>query len=148
MSATQKARSTRQPLVNRVVTWLLRSPASRLVDRSLVLLAVTGHRSGRTYTFPVQYARLGESLWVYVGDGADKTWWRNLTSPAPVQVLLRRTVHTGTAQAFCGRQHPEEVGEGLRRYRARYPRLAQRLRATDAETVMVRVDLQPARPRE
>lgn len=125
---------------------MLRSPGSRLVDRSLALLSVTGRRSGRAYTFPVQYARHGDCLWISVGDGADKTWWRNLTNRAPVQVLLRRTVHDATAQAFRGREHPQQVAEGLGHYRARYPRAARRLGPADAETVMVRIDLHPGSP--
>lgn len=131
--------------MNRWLTWLLRAQVSRLVDRSLVLLSVTGRRSGRVSTFPVQYARHGDALWIYVGDGAEKTWWRNLTSRAPVQVLLRRAVHEGMAQAFRGRRRPQEVGEGLRDYRARYPREVRRV-ASEADVVMVRVDLRPDSP--
>jgi deazaflavin-dependent oxidoreductase (nitroreductase family) len=132
--------------VNRLLTWLLQTPGSRLVDRSLALLAVTGRRSGRSYTFPVQYARHGDTLWICVGDGAEKTWWRNLTSPSPVHVLLRRTLCAGTAQALQARMEPEEVAEGLRHYRARYPKMVRRLAPADMNTVMVRVDLDPDKP--
>jgi NADPH:quinone reductase len=132
--------------VNRLLTWLLQSPGSRLVDPSIALLTVTGRRTGRSYTFPVQYARHDDKLWIYVGDGADKTWWRNLTSPALVHVLLRRTMNVGTAQALQGPIASEAVAEGLRHYRARYPKMARRSGLPDTDTVLVRVDLHPDRP--
>ena len=131
--------------MNRWLTWLLRAQVSRLVDRSLVLLSVTGRRSGRVYTFPVQYAPARRCAVDLRRRWCRETWWRNLTSRTPVQVLLRRAVHEGMAQAFRGRRRPQEVGEGLRDYRARYPREVRRV-ASEADVVMVRVDLRPDSP--
>lgn len=90
-------------------------------ERSLVLLSVTGRRGGRVYTFPVQYARHGDALWIYVAAGAERAWWRNLTSRAPVQVLLRGAVQEGMARASCGRGRPQQVGRGCTTT-APYPR--------------------------
>jgi hypothetical protein len=85
MSATLTAQS---PPLNRVISRLLRSPLHRLLDRWLLLLTVSGRRTGRAYTLPVQYARRGDALYVLPGRAAQKTWWRNLRGGAPVLLHL------------------------------------------------------------
>jgi deazaflavin-dependent oxidoreductase (nitroreductase family) len=149
----ERAATSQPPLVNRVMARLLRSPLSRLVDRGVMLLTVNGRRTGHVYTFPVQYVEDGTVLWVYVGDDAVKTWWRNLLGGAKVQVLLRRSIHTGTAVALRQADDPELVAQGLRRYNQRFPRTARRLgiptddprqpRDGAANMVMVRIELAP-----
>jgi deazaflavin-dependent oxidoreductase (nitroreductase family) len=142
------------PWVNRLLVWLLRSPLSRLVDRGLMLLTVTGRRTERTYTFPVQYVEDGGVLWLYAGNGEAKTWWRNLVGGADVEVLLRRRVHPATAIAFTHTDAPELIEDGLRRYVDRFPATSRRLGIADggsldsgqtvAGTVIVQVELNEA----
>jgi hypothetical protein len=149
----ERAATSQPPLVNRLMARLLRSPLSRLVDRGVMLLTVNGQRTGHAYTFPVQYVEDGTVLWVYVGDDAVKTWWRNLLGGAEVQVLLRRRIQAGVAVALRHGDEPELVQEGLHRYSQRFPRTARRLGIpTDVErrlsegasdTVMVRIELTP-----
>jgi len=74
-------------LVNPVVGTLLRSPVHRLASRRLILLTVTGRRSGVDHTFPVGYRRTGDQLLVEVGWPERKVWWRNLDTPSPVWVV-------------------------------------------------------------
>jgi len=74
--------------LNPLVVWLLRSPLHRLVDGGLMLVTVTGRRSGRRYTIPVGYQRDGELLHVVVSKARRKQWWRNFRTPAPLEVLL------------------------------------------------------------
>src|SRR5687767_12317116 len=93
-------------VVNTLMTGMLRSGLSRLVDRGIMLLTVFGRRTGRRYTFPVQYVEDGETLWVMSGAGAEKTWWRNAVGGAPVEVLLRRRVRHGRAAAFTHADDP------------------------------------------
>jgi hypothetical protein len=126
---------------------VLRSPFSRLVDRGLMLVTVSGRHSGRPYTLPVQYVQDGRTLWVYAG-GAGKTWWRNLIGGADIFVLLRRRTYVGWATAHTADTGRDIVQEGLRRYVDRFPRLAQRLSITPdrrdraiSDTVMVRISL-------
>lgn len=149
------------PWVNRILVRLLRSPLSRLIDGGLMLLTVTGRRTGRTFTFPVQYVADGRALWVYAGGNDAKTWWRNLVNGADVEVLLRRRVYPATAIAVTPAEAPELVEEGLRRYVDRFPATSRRLgiatgnrlafEQAAATTVIVRIELQdtaevPARP--
>jgi hypothetical protein len=64
MSARQITKTRgKQPRLNRAMSRLVRSPFSRLVDRSILLLTMCGRRSGQPYTFPVQYVQRGEVVW-------------------------------------------------------------------------------------
>ncbi len=139
---------------------LLRSPFSRLVDGGIVLLTVTGRRTGRRFSFPVQYVEQGGTLWIMSGAGPEKTWWRNLVGGAQVQVLLRRHPYEGTAEVATYEEDPATVKEGVRRYSARFPKSAHKLRIDDPaafdahvrNSVIVRIDprpvskVRPARP--
>jgi deazaflavin-dependent oxidoreductase (nitroreductase family) len=75
--------------LNPLVVALLRSPLHRVLGGGLMLLTVTGRRSGRRYTIPVGYQRDGDALHVLVSKARRKQWWRNFRDPAPVEVELR-----------------------------------------------------------
>jgi carbon monoxide dehydrogenase subunit G len=83
--------------LNPAVAWLLRSPLHALVDRGLMLITVTGRRTGKRYTIPVGYQRDGDTLRVLVSKARRKKWWRNYLDPRPVEVLLRGEALKGTA---------------------------------------------------
>jgi deazaflavin-dependent oxidoreductase (nitroreductase family) len=84
--------------VNPVVEWLLRSPLHAALDGGLMLITVTGRRSGRRYTIPVGYQRDGDSLRVLVSKASRKQWWRNYRSARPIEVLLRGETRRGEAR--------------------------------------------------
>lgn len=88
-------------IANPFVTLILRSPLHGLLSRSLLLMTVTGRRSGRLLTFPVQYVGRGDDLLVV--SKASRRWWRNLEGGAPVTVLLRGTTREGFAEVKPGR---------------------------------------------
>lgn len=79
-----------QALLNRVgnplTIWLLRSPLHGLLSRSIMLVTVTGRRSGTRFTVPVNYRRDGDRLDVV--SWRRRRWWRNLGLGAPVIVRL------------------------------------------------------------
>src|SRR5206468_12338216 len=52
--------------LNPVVAWLLRSPLHPLLSGALMLLQVTGRRTGRRYWIPVGYQRDGSTITVLV----------------------------------------------------------------------------------
>jgi len=87
--------------LNPLVAWLLRSPLHRLLDGGLMLITVTGRRSGRRYTIPVGYQRDGDVLHVLVSKARRKQWWRNYREPAPVEVQLRGERWRGTARVVA-----------------------------------------------
>jgi len=141
----------RNRVANPIVRLLLRSPLHPLLSGAVLLLTYTGRRSGRRYTIPVQYARTDRRVVIWPADHQRKRWWRNLSSPAPVELRIRgRTVH-GTAQAVT--DDHDAIQDTLTTYLQRFPRAARALaldsgspdtlRGAD-RTVVVRVDLDPA----
>jgi len=106
--------------LNSVVIWVLRSPFHYPLSLGLMLLTVTGRRSGRRYTIPVGYQRSGESFVVLVSKARRKRWWRNYLTPGPVELRVRGQTLGG--QACCVPSGSEEFREALdstfRRYSA------------------------------
>ncbi len=84
--------------LNPLVAWVLRSPLHPLLSRGIVLLRVTGRRTGRRYWIPVGYQRAGDTLTVLVSRARRKQWWRNYREPGRVEVLLRGRTVEGRAQ--------------------------------------------------
>jgi hypothetical protein len=85
---------------NRVVRWLLQSPAHGVVSGRLALITVTGRRSGRRFTFPVGYRQDGDEVTIGVEWPDRKVWWRNLRGAgAPVSLKLRGAEREGHAMA-------------------------------------------------
>jgi len=80
--------------LNPLVAWVLRSPLHPVLDRVLLMLRVTGRRTGRQYWIPVGYQRDGDTITVLVSKAPRKQWWRNYREPGPADVLLHgRTLH-------------------------------------------------------
>jgi deazaflavin-dependent oxidoreductase (nitroreductase family) len=78
------------------MSWVLRSPLHGLLSKGMLLITVTGRKTGKKYTTPVGYYRAGEDLWVLTS--RDRTWWRNLRGGAKVDLLLRRDPVTAFAE--------------------------------------------------
>jgi deazaflavin-dependent oxidoreductase (nitroreductase family) len=76
-----------QKLSNPFVTFLLRSPLHGLAGKNMVLITVTGRKSGKQYTTPVSSIRDGEALLII--SLKDRTWWKNLQGGAQVTVSLQ-----------------------------------------------------------
>jgi F420H(2)-dependent quinone reductase len=87
---------------NRAVALLLRSRLHPLVSRRLMLISVTGRRTGRQHSFPVAYQESAQLLTIPVLWPERKLWWRNLLDGAPVQLRLRGEHRTGQAHARVG----------------------------------------------
>lgn len=91
-------------VMNPIVTTLLRSPLHRAVSRNLMLLHVTGTKTGRMYVVPVGRHEVNGRLLVSAG-GA---WRRNLKNGADLDVTLdgrRRPAHGVLVE------DPQEVAE-------------------------------------
>lgn len=72
---------------NTLMMWLLRSPFHGIIDKDSMLVTVTGKKSGKAYTTPVNYSREQDMLTVI--SQRDRTWWRNLRGGRPVKIHLR-----------------------------------------------------------
>lgn len=71
---------------NDFMAWVLRSPAYGFLS-GMMLITVTGRKTGKKYTLPVEYFEEDGFLWVVTN--RDRTWWRNLRHGAEVELLLR-----------------------------------------------------------
>lgn len=81
---------------NYFISWVLRSPLHGMLSNGMMLLTVTGRRTGKTYTTPVGYYEAGGYFWVLTS--RDRTWWKNLQGGAHVKLLLKRKLVTGYAE--------------------------------------------------
>jgi deazaflavin-dependent oxidoreductase (nitroreductase family) len=80
---------------NDFMAWVLRSPFHGMLSNGMMLITVTGRKSGKTYTTPVGYYEEGGYLWIVTS--RDRKWWRNLQGGAKVDLLLKRKPVTGIA---------------------------------------------------
>ena len=86
--------------VNHLVKAILRSPAHGVLSDRLVVMTVTGRRTGKQHSFPCAYSEHGPDLLrIHIDWPEKKVWWRNLKQPAPVSVRLRGAERSGTGQA-------------------------------------------------
>jgi hypothetical protein len=84
--------------LNPLFRWLLRAPVlHHLVSPGLLLLTVTGRRTGRRYDLPVGYRRSGNDLVVLVSKARRKQWWRNYLEERPIELRLRGAARSGRA---------------------------------------------------
>jgi deazaflavin-dependent oxidoreductase (nitroreductase family) len=81
---------------NDFMSWVLRSPFHGMLSNGMMLITVTGRRTGKKYTTPVEYYRQNSELWVLTQ--RDRTWWRNLRGGAEVGLLLKRKPVTAFAE--------------------------------------------------
>lgn len=121
-------------VANPVVSAVLRSSLHRLLSGSLLLLTYTRRRDGTERTIPVQYVERDETLVAFAGRAAEKVWWRNLRSGAPVRLRLHGSVRTGLAAAVTGDHEAIAAARGA--YLERFPRA----RTTDAVLVRITLD--------
>jgi deazaflavin-dependent oxidoreductase (nitroreductase family) len=84
--------------LNPLIVGILRSPLHGLLSGGLMLLTVTGRRSGRRYTFPVGYQRHGDEIIVMVSEARRKSWWRNFAESGPVELRVRGRSLSGEAR--------------------------------------------------
>lgn len=55
----------------------------------LIIVTVTGRRTGRRYTIPLGYQIYGDRIITLVSKARRKNWWRNYLDPAPVEIVLK-----------------------------------------------------------
>jgi hypothetical protein len=140
--------------LNPLVAWVLRSPLHPVLDRVLLMLRVTGRRTGRQYWIPVGYQRDGDTITVLVSKAPRKQWWRNYRDPGPADVLLHgRTLHGRAHVLSTGSTAFREAIErtfrrvpGLgRQFGIRYDRLTgltpAQCQTVAANAVVVSIDL-------
>lgn len=101
---------------NDFMSWVLRSPFHGMLSKSMMLTTVTGCKTGKRYTTPVEYYDQGGYLWVITS--RDRKWWRNIRGGAEVGLLLKRKSVTAFAETILDEA---EVEAQLREYVQRMP---------------------------
>ena len=136
---------------NPMMVWLLKSPLHGMISRGVMLVSVTGRKSGKMISTPTNYLRDGTTLWVI--SWRDRKWWRNLRGGAKVRVLLAGRSVEGRGQVI---EDEVAVAHSLFDYYRRVPQYAKYVKigmdtaglpiSADCERVassmvMVRIDL-------
>ena len=136
---------------NDFVALALRSPLHAVLGATM-LITVTGRKSGRRVTLPVNYNRVGNIVWVI--SNRDRTWWRNLVGGAEVGLHMNGHDLTAFGEAIVDEA---AVAAQLLEYARRLPGSArylglrvdngvvnsEDLARVSKERLFVRVCLQP-----
>ncbi len=81
---------------NDFMTWILRSSVHGVLSNGMMLLTVSGRKTGKKYTTPVGCYEENGYLWVITS--RDRTWWKNLKGGAGVDLLIKRKPVKGFAE--------------------------------------------------
>jgi deazaflavin-dependent oxidoreductase (nitroreductase family) len=106
-----------QKLYNPFVIWLLRSPLHNLMDKSTILITITGRKSGKNYTIPVSFIRDGDTLLVI--SQKEHTWWKNLRGGTQVTLLMQGHTLKARGETFTD---TETVANKLLKFLQQFPR--------------------------
>ena len=89
------------PLVNAPVAAIANSRRfGGLVNRNITMLSYTGRRSGRRFSTPVAYRRIGDEITINANLPETKTWWRNFVGDGgPITLQINGTERAGRAVA-------------------------------------------------
>tara|TARA_B100001939_G_C16886768_1_gene593443 strand:+ start:702 stop:1145 length:444 start_codon:yes stop_codon:yes gene_type:complete len=74
--------------INPIMIFILRSPLHFLVSHSVLVLYVTGAKTGKQYFIPVSFFEHSKGLLTCVTDKPN-IWWRNLTSIDEIKILFK-----------------------------------------------------------
>jgi F420H(2)-dependent quinone reductase len=96
---------------NDFMAWILRLPFHGMLSKGMMLLTVTGRKTGKAYTIPVGYYEEGGYLWVITS--RNRTWWRNSNGGAKVELLLKHAI-------VCGHAETELNGSAVNEYMKEY----------------------------
>jgi len=91
---------------NDFMAWVLRSPFHGVLSNGMMLITISGRKTGKKYTTPVGYYEEDGYLWVITS--RDRTWWKNLRSGTDVSLLLKRKPVTAHAELELDAKAVEE----------------------------------------
>lgn len=105
---------------NPMMVWLLKSPFHFFISKNMLLVTVTGRKSGRQISTPTNYLRDGNTLWVI--SWRDRNWWKNLRGGANVRLLLAGRNVEGSGEVF---EDENSVAQSLFEYYSKAPQVAK-----------------------
>ena len=77
---------------------ILRSPLHSIMSNSVLLVNYTGHKSGKSYSVPVNYVHDGADLLIL--SNRDRVWWRSLRAERACSITLKRQELNTTATVY------------------------------------------------
>jgi deazaflavin-dependent oxidoreductase (nitroreductase family) len=86
-----------QPTSRRFMTWMLKSPFHVFMG-GILLITVTGRKTGRLISTPVNYVRDGDTL--LITSKVDRTWWKNLRGGVPVTLVMSGKTYRAVADVI------------------------------------------------
>src|SRR5512144_1984486 len=97
--------------LNPMMVWFLKSSFHFFISKGVMLVTVTGRKSGKSISTPTNYVRDGNTLWVI--SWRERTWWRNLRGGTKVRVLLAGRSVEGRGQVI---EEENQVAQSLFEY--------------------------------
>jgi hypothetical protein len=98
-------------VAHRLVPTVLRSERHALLSGHVMLITMKKRKSSNLITFPVDYLREGDSVYV----GCDSTWWKHLEGGAQVRLLIKGTEVVGWATPIL--DEPDRIEAGFKKLR-------------------------------
>ncbi len=86
--------------MNAKVISTLQSPFHWLLSPGLMVIKITGRKTGRQYSIPVGYHDQGDIVIVLVSDAANRKWWRNFQGEGDIEMIIKSKTMTGRAQVL------------------------------------------------
>jgi deazaflavin-dependent oxidoreductase (nitroreductase family) len=105
---------------NFFVKTIVTSPLHHLFGDSLAVITVTGRKTGKHYSTPVNVVNDGDHFTIV--SMRSRSWWRNLRGGAPATLRVSGQQHIIHSEVIEGR---DEVIEGLRCYFKQHPDYAK-----------------------
>ena len=121
---------------NLIMKPILASPLHIFASGRILLLSVTGRKSGKVYTTPLEYVLEGNEVTVFTQK--ERLWWRNLKGGAEVQLRLKGRQVMAFAEPYTNDEM--SLSDAVRRM---YPYMSDTQRANiEAITVCIKMKLQ------
>lgn len=125
---------------NPLLKLLLCSPWHWVASGSILLITVTGRKSGKRYTTPVNFVQ--EEGQLLVLSHQHRTWWRNVRGGAAVTIRWRGKKINSTATVL---EEPTAVAPYFERYLTAVPQYASAFAVKlDEEKLPLREDIERA----
>jgi deazaflavin-dependent oxidoreductase (nitroreductase family) len=112
-TTTTKMPGTPAPWMNAAVSAMLRTPGlRRVLGKVFAIITVTGSKTGRRYSTPVQPLRHGDDLVVL--SQRMRKWWRNIAVQPRVELLIQGKTIVGHAIVAEDEQAQSVLADCLR----------------------------------
>lgn len=104
-------------IINPLMRLTLRSPLHFMFSSSLMLITFSGRKSGKLFTTPVRYMRVGNKVSCFTAK--TNQWWRNVQ--ANPQIVLRVAGKNYECEASIVTDESERIAAAIRNLLVSFP---------------------------